>query len=681
MKPNRSTRASKACDLCSQNRKKCAGGIPCANCTAKGIECTFNKPSRKRGPNKGSSNDLRQDTNLDNEMKPISFTQQLGTLLRHNRRATPYTFSTDETLPIQSSNFILQDLTEAPMQPDLNDLNRFHSANFEMKKGFSINEVSSANSSLDSESVDRNSLIGIPILKLNQLINDRSNSVSVASSNNSVDAIYEGRPSTRKISAEDLETSQSSDFNNQMQSMNLFNNVDVEFLPLFKYQKYPRLPLETVLQVMPNIIIEIDKASTIKLPDGTDRPWIEAFFLYVHPSHPVLLPKWTMENVDDLPLELLHIMYALVISRIQQLIDPNRKCDSGELHYRYTELLLPSLDDTNIFLLIAFYFKSIYASLYGHSYLKGSSICAGAVRGLQFITTESPMPWVNPDGQIRQMDHAIYEAHLYQLWLALYERDFFLSLATRLPFVLSSGTKPIPLKHNPIYLKNDVNFVTESHYSRSNNFSIELLTSSLLTISRKILEFLRSTNFDRNDDWKYTEGLINQELHHWLEHLPMEMKTTYDNFDKSTMPLKYFEWMTLYLHSFFYTSMILLHQRSFLETFQTHFYSSPCVYICKVSAEHIYKILRYFQRYNPQYDYIPSTMGYFATVGGAIHSILRKLTTDGNRINEIAQMIDLHIDVIEYFRKLHSHDDKRSGAIKIWLQNEELSLQAFAKIV
>ncbi|RSL80787.1 hypothetical protein CEP52_017323 [Fusarium oligoseptatum] len=46
-------RNSRACDRCHRNACKCSPGIegvPCTRCEEQGITCTYNRPSKRRGP-------------------------------------------------------------------------------------------------------------------------------------------------------------------------------------------------------------------------------------------------------------------------------------------------------------------------------------------------------------------------------------------------------------------------------------------------------------------------------------------------------------------------------------------------------------------------------------------------------------------------------------------------------
>ncbi|KAJ3321179.1 hypothetical protein HDV06_004522 [Boothiomyces sp. JEL0866] len=43
-------RTAKACDMCVKKRRKCSGNMPCDSCVSRNINCTFDNPTRRRGP-------------------------------------------------------------------------------------------------------------------------------------------------------------------------------------------------------------------------------------------------------------------------------------------------------------------------------------------------------------------------------------------------------------------------------------------------------------------------------------------------------------------------------------------------------------------------------------------------------------------------------------------------------
>jgi hypothetical protein len=53
-------RLGRACDACSKRKVKCGENIPCKNCEDLGIECTFARPAKRRGPANKVAEDLKR---------------------------------------------------------------------------------------------------------------------------------------------------------------------------------------------------------------------------------------------------------------------------------------------------------------------------------------------------------------------------------------------------------------------------------------------------------------------------------------------------------------------------------------------------------------------------------------------------------------------------------------------
>lgn len=69
----KANRLRKACDLCSQRKVKCdESGPPCRACAALDVQCTFERPSRRRGPPNKHAEAAKKRQRLDSPNRPSS---------------------------------------------------------------------------------------------------------------------------------------------------------------------------------------------------------------------------------------------------------------------------------------------------------------------------------------------------------------------------------------------------------------------------------------------------------------------------------------------------------------------------------------------------------------------------------------------------------------------------------
>ena len=107
--PNKLFRLRKACDSCSIRKVKCdEAGPPCKACAALDIPCTFDRPSRRRGPPNRHAEAVKR-RRLDEERgspqlpapsSPTHAAQALAALSSHP--ATASSVSTEAILPIET---------------------------------------------------------------------------------------------------------------------------------------------------------------------------------------------------------------------------------------------------------------------------------------------------------------------------------------------------------------------------------------------------------------------------------------------------------------------------------------------------------------------------------------------------------------------------------------------------
>ncbi|KAK5942824.1 hypothetical protein PMZ80_005390 [Knufia obscura] len=76
-------RLRKACDSCSVRKVKCdESGPPCKSCTALDIPCTFNRPSRRRGPPNRHAEAIKRQRLDDGSYNPMSASQMAASPTR-----------------------------------------------------------------------------------------------------------------------------------------------------------------------------------------------------------------------------------------------------------------------------------------------------------------------------------------------------------------------------------------------------------------------------------------------------------------------------------------------------------------------------------------------------------------------------------------------------------------------
>jgi hypothetical protein len=65
-------RLGRACDACSKRKVKCGEEVPCKNCVDLEIECTFSRPTKRRGPANRVAEDLKRQRTDNGEVHPLS---------------------------------------------------------------------------------------------------------------------------------------------------------------------------------------------------------------------------------------------------------------------------------------------------------------------------------------------------------------------------------------------------------------------------------------------------------------------------------------------------------------------------------------------------------------------------------------------------------------------------------
>ncbi|PNS20702.1 hypothetical protein CAC42_2947 [Sphaceloma murrayae] len=116
--PNKLFRLRKACDSCSIRKVKCdESGPPCKACAALDIPCTFDRPSRRRGPpNRHAEAIKRRKLDEHNgsppQVMPSSPThaaQALAALSSHPAAAPASQLSAESILPIETIDLLIND--------------------------------------------------------------------------------------------------------------------------------------------------------------------------------------------------------------------------------------------------------------------------------------------------------------------------------------------------------------------------------------------------------------------------------------------------------------------------------------------------------------------------------------------------------------------------------------------
>lgn len=109
---NKTVRLRKACDSCSIRKVKCdEAGPPCRACAALDIPCTFDRPSRRRGPPNRHAEALKKKRRLDGEgsglsspASPTNAAHALAQLSSH-----PPHLSAESICPLPTMNALIDD--------------------------------------------------------------------------------------------------------------------------------------------------------------------------------------------------------------------------------------------------------------------------------------------------------------------------------------------------------------------------------------------------------------------------------------------------------------------------------------------------------------------------------------------------------------------------------------------
>ncbi|KAJ2993533.1 hypothetical protein HDV02_002265 [Globomyces sp. JEL0801] len=422
-------------------------------------------------------------------------------------------------------------------------------------------------------------------------------------------------------------------------------------------------PLQAFIATIAEKPEKLDLIS-IKSPlNGNLINWLEAFFQFVHPQFPLMLPRWTLEHSQIIPKYLNHILYALLLAKLSQMEEPNSFNQTADLHMKYGMIIMTTDEDISMFLNIAGYYKSIYFSYFCRSYFKASTILASIIRATQYMNFNY-ITWTLSNGKSVELDESFRNVLEYEISLSLYESDFYLSIITKMPFILNETIRTPPLDYRNIVNPNS-KFQEFSTYCRSNHFNIEIFYFDLLRLGRRVVSFRRHSSSRGDVNWKYGEKLIHQDLLSWYNMIPFYMKIPTSEYSNDYDSISPPSWFVGYLNCLYHGLIILLFQKSFLEAIEEN-NDSTIVRQCHQSAITINTILKSFQTNNPTYSKVPAFIGYLAVLATAVKSILCRIYgVEEDR--ETA--FQIYFQVIEYFKSDLSHLDTPRLCLQEWLKD------------
>ncbi|KAJ3268107.1 hypothetical protein HDV01_003473 [Terramyces sp. JEL0728] len=396
---------------------------------------------------------------------------------------------------------------------------------------------------------------------------------------------------------------------------------------------------------------------SIRTTDGNLLPWLKVYFSWANTKLPLFSETWFMENVKEIPLILLHSMYAIACTAP---IAMGGSWKAGDVYHTQAKKLLSQvLDIPNPFTSTAFLLMGIYADNSARS-ITSVSYYGLAIRMTQRLGIHrgGEVLWFSPNGTLMSNEPIPAKQFCDHLWWHVYEYDYYSSKAAKLPCIIADESD-ILIGYPAGTVQNSMQDTYHAYYC------------SLLRIAKRIEHHLKTNVGDL-----YQQDQLHGELTRWVTDLPRWLQVipqVYSN-DENTPNVP--SWRIAYLHCFCHYLFIQLRKSQFIMSLTDPLANStnPYTATCFESASVISKILKIILTHNPTFTGIPDNISncIFEAAGVQVISTLINGPSPG-----LTKSLDMIIHAFSLVSVFSSTAEKYSEMLQKWIANPNEALHTF----
>ena len=168
--------------------------------------------------------------------------------------------------------------------------------------------------------------------------------------------------------------------------------------------------------------------------DGTSKPWLQVFVETIQYQFPILGPYFLVKHYENLPMILLHAMYALVLDTNKS---PHDVYPPGDVHYTFCKALYNGTV-SNPLEIVALMFMGYHAAAFSPSLIGGLNYFTAAEGHAQEMGILENKPFMWEMNGIKFGKDSYSGIKLRQMIaVQLYNIDFYASHFRRVPFSLN----------------------------------------------------------------------------------------------------------------------------------------------------------------------------------------------------------------------------------------------------
>ncbi|KAI8895880.1 hypothetical protein BC833DRAFT_599756 [Globomyces pollinis-pini] len=350
-------------------------------------------------------------------------------------------------------------------------------------------------------------------------------------------------------------------------------------------------------------------------PDLDTMPWIQLYFKQPHHYFPVLSSSWTLNNFTDLPLILVHIMYAFTIAPY------NWK--QSRFHYLCCKKIQKkALRHPNPFSLFALLLMSIYALFYVDNCLEAHDQLENVVETSMMLKIHDPtekIHWFSPRKRKLGTECGTNQHLTRLIWFHICQFDYQLGIWRSLESTITIS----PVKFN---------ILNDSNHNSFSNLSLMNHQNDLNNIGGEIINFLWNFEFSMlvNPNW------LNMHHEQWSQLCQFQTKLETIQYDTNNSH----QFNMLKLHSLALKVILLKPKFIYLVKISSDFQSDIIFKNIIEICESFYSILNQF---NSDSIHIlnPFEISYFCFVIGMIDIIVYKLTSAQCHYTKIKYLIGI----------------------------------------
>ncbi|KAJ3253524.1 hypothetical protein HK103_000493 [Boothiomyces macroporosus] len=396
---------------------------------------------------------------------------------------------------------------------------------------------------------------------------------------------------------------------------------------------------------------------SIRTTDGNLTLWTKVYFAWVNTKLPLFTESWFMENIKEIPVILLHSMYALTCTAP---IAMGGSWKAGDANHSQAKKLLPQvLDIPNPFTAAAFLLMGIYADNSSRS-ITSVSYYGLAIRMTQRLGIHrgGEVLWFSQNGTLMSNESMPAKLFCDHLWWHAYEYDYYSSKLAKLPCIIVDESD-ILIGYPTGSVQNLMQDTYHSYYY------------SLIRIAKRVEHHLKTSMGDI-----YQQDQLHNDLTRWVTELPRWLQVipqVYSTDDTSTtVP----SWRIAYLHCFCHYLFIQIRKGQFIMSLSDPLANgnNPYTATCFESASVISKILKIILTHNPTFTGIPDNIAscIFEAAGVQVISTLINGQSPG-----LTKTLDMMLNAFGLVSMFSSTAEKYAETLKKWIANPNEALHSF----